>query len=227
MARTINAAVRTVRKEAFVDAAQRLIQQKGYEQMSVQDVLDELDASRGALYHYFDSKEGLLEAVVDRMADAAMSAVAPVVEDPRLPALRKLEGVFGAIQRFKADRKPLVMALLEVWISDDNAIVRDKLRRTTVARLVPVLSPIIQQGQEEGVFRTGAPAATARILVGLLESFSDIAIEMLLARRAGAIGFADVEEAVAANTQAWERILGLSPGSLTLIDRDSLLVWFG
>ncbi|TMD86636.1 MAG: helix-turn-helix transcriptional regulator, partial [Chloroflexi bacterium] len=50
MARTLNAAVHTVRKEAFVDVAQRLMQTKGYQQMSVQDVLDELGASRGAFY---------------------------------------------------------------------------------------------------------------------------------------------------------------------------------
>src|SRR2546430_3217796 len=74
MARTLNVAVHTVRKEAFIDAAQRLMQAKGYEQMSVQDVLDELGASRGAFYHYFDSKQALLEAdlggLVNRRAPA-------------------------------------------------------------------------------------------------------------------------------------------------------------
>ena len=102
MARTLNAAVHTVRKEAFVDVAQRLMQTKGYEQMSVQDVLDELGASRGAFYHYFDSKQALLEAVVDRMVDGALAAVSPIVDDPNLSALRKFEGVFAGIQRFKA-----------------------------------------------------------------------------------------------------------------------------
>ena len=48
MARTVNVAVHAVRREAFVEAAQRLMQTKGYEQMSIQDLLDELDASRGA-----------------------------------------------------------------------------------------------------------------------------------------------------------------------------------
>ena len=68
MARTLNATIYAVRRDAFVDVAQRLIQAKGYQQMSIQDVLDELDASRGAFYHYFDSKADLLEAVVERLA---------------------------------------------------------------------------------------------------------------------------------------------------------------
>jgi len=52
MARTDKAvAAQAIRREAFVDAGLRLIQVKGYDQMSVQDVLDELDLSKGAFYH--------------------------------------------------------------------------------------------------------------------------------------------------------------------------------
>ena len=72
----LNATVYAVRRDAFVDVAQRLIQAKGYQQMSIQDVLDELDASRGAFYHYFGSKADLLEAVVERLTEAAMAAPA-------------------------------------------------------------------------------------------------------------------------------------------------------
>ena len=73
MARTVDTEAHAVRREAFVDAALRLMQAKGYEQMSVQDVLDELGASRGAFYHYFDSKTALLEAAVTRVVDAALA----------------------------------------------------------------------------------------------------------------------------------------------------------
>ena len=62
-----------------MEAAQRLLQTKGYEAMSIQDLLQELGASRGAFYHYFDSKQALLEAVVDRITDAALANAAPVI----------------------------------------------------------------------------------------------------------------------------------------------------
>src|SRR5512140_408512 len=77
VARTLDPAAHALRRDEFIDAAQRLIQSRGYEQMSVQDVLDELGASKGAFYHYFDSKEGLLTAVVDQMIDGAMAVVEP------------------------------------------------------------------------------------------------------------------------------------------------------
>src|SRR5437879_12753069 len=105
MARTVNATLRTVRRDAFLDVAQRFVQTKGYEAMSIQDVLDELDASKGAFYHYFDSKQALLEAAVERFADGAMATLAPVLSDPDLPGLQTPACRFAASARGKAGRQ--------------------------------------------------------------------------------------------------------------------------
>src|SRR6266581_3910416 len=115
MARTVNATLRTVRRDAFLDVAQRFVQTKGFDEMSIQDVLDELDASKGAFYHYFDSKQALLEAVVERFADAALVTLDPVLDDPNLQAMRKLERIFSGIASFKAQQKEFVLAIIEVW----------------------------------------------------------------------------------------------------------------
>ena len=133
MARTRNATVHAVRRDAFVDAAQRLIQAKGYEGMSIQDVLDELGASRGAFYHYFGSKADLLEAVVERLTDAATGALLPIVDDPDLSATKKLDSFFTGLARWKGERTDLLRGLIDTWLTDDNAIVREKFRQRIVA----------------------------------------------------------------------------------------------
>ena len=195
--------------------------------MSVQDVLDALDASRGAFYHYFDSKQALLQAVIDRIVDDALAALAPILHDPDLPALRKLEQIFAGIAAWKAEQKDLMLAFIEVWVSDSNAIVREKLRRESVNRLAPLLSPVIEQGMAEGRFSAGASAETARALVFLLQGYQDLAIEQFLARQAGTISFDVVLRSTAALTEAFERILGVPAGSLTLMDEETLHFWFG
>src|SRR5260370_3815324 len=111
MARTVNPTLHTVRRDAFLDVAQRLVQTKGYEAMSIQDVLDELEASKGAFYHYFDSKQALLEAVVERFTHAAMASLAPDLNSPHLPPPRKLEKVFAGIASLKAEQKELMLAI--------------------------------------------------------------------------------------------------------------------
>jgi len=227
VARTVNATLRTVRRDAFLDVAQRLVQTKGYEAMSIQDVLTELEASKGAFYHYFDSKQALLEAVVERFADGAMAGLAPVLADPNLPALRKLEKVFAGIARWKADQKELVLAIMEVWNSDGNAIVREKLRRLTERIMVPLLSMVVRQGVNEGAFLVDSPDETATVLVSLMEGFQQQASDLFIARQAGTVTFEEVRRSVAANTEAFERILGVPKGSLTLTSEQTLHFWFG
>jgi AcrR family transcriptional regulator len=227
MARTLNPTLHTVRRDAFLDVAQRFVQTKGFDAMSIQDVLDELDASKGAFYHYFDSKQALLEAVVERFADAALATLAPVLSDANLPALRKLERVFAGIGSFKAQRKEFVLAIIEVWNSDGNAIVREKLRRLTVNRMVPLLSPVIEQGIKDGTFAAHSPGETAKVLTSLMLGFQEEASDLFVARQAGTIGFDAVQRSVATNTEAFERILGIPQGSLTLIDETALRFWFG
>jgi len=195
--------------------------------MSIQDVLDELDASKGAFYHYFDSKQTLLEAVVERFADAALVTLEPVLNDAKLPALRKLESIFSGIASFKAQQKEFVLGIIEVWNSDGNAVVREKLRRLTVNRLVPLLSLVIQQGITEGTFAAHSPEETAMVLTSLMLGFQQQASDLFIARQAGTIGFDVVQRSVVANTEAFERILGVSKGSLTIIDEPTLRFWFG
>ncbi len=227
MARTVNATLHSVRRDAFLDVAQRLVQTTGYDAMSVQDVLNELEASKGAFYHYFDSKQALLEAVVERFADGAMASLAPILNDPDLPALTKLEKVFAGIATLKAAQKELMLAIIEVWNSDDNAIVREKVRRLSERIMVPLFSAVVRQGVEEGTLRVDSPDETSRVLVSLMQGFQLQATDLFIARQAGTVSFEMVQRAVAANTEAFERILGIPKGSLTLTDEPTLRFWFG
>src|SRR5689334_20622507 len=66
VSRSVNAHAYAQKRNAILDAAQRSITTKGYEQMTTQDLLQELQISRGALYHYFESKQALPMALVER-----------------------------------------------------------------------------------------------------------------------------------------------------------------
>ena len=227
VARTLNVVSHTVRREAFLDAAQGLIQTKGYEQMSIQDVLDVLETSRGAFYHYFDSKLALLEAVVERFADAAIQAVQPIVDDPNLPALRKLEKLVGGFARLKAERRDLMVALIQVMNSDANALFRDKLRLMNARRLGPILAGVVRQGVEEKVFRAAEPEYVVAVMLALSQGYQALAAEQFIACQEGRMTFEVVKKTHIAFTDAFERILGAPAGSIRLVDDATLHFWFG
>jgi AcrR family transcriptional regulator len=227
MARTLNPETHAVRRDAFVDVGQRLIQTKGYEAFSIQDVIDEVGASKGAFYHYFGSKADLLEAIVERMADGVEGSWAEVMVRPGLSARERFEGIFATTAQYKNARKELALALLDAWLSDQNAILRDKLRQLVARRMTPVLEVILRQGAAEGEFTATDPEGTARVVVALILGSQEQASQLFVARQANEIGFDEVERIFAAFSQALDRILGLPPGRLSLTDPPTLRLWFG
>jgi AcrR family transcriptional regulator len=56
-----------VRKKEILDTAQCLFLQKGYNRISIQDIIDTVGIAKGTFYHYFDSKEQLMEEMVGRI----------------------------------------------------------------------------------------------------------------------------------------------------------------
>lgn len=229
MARTVDEETHALRRDEFLDVAQRLLETKGYERMSVQDVLGELGASKGAFYHYFGSKQALLEAVVDRLADAVAASLAPVAGEPDVAALDKLGRFFAALATWKTQRRDLLVALLRVWQSDDNAIVRQKLRPEIADRIAPLLAGIVEQGGREGVFTVTQPDQSAQVIVSLIQDFNDRLATLFLDMESAESDHSNwrtVEHTTAAYTDALERILGAPTGSLQLVDLETLQLWF-
>jgi AcrR family transcriptional regulator len=213
------------RQSEILAAAQRLIYTKGYEQMTIQDILDDLHISKGAFYHYFDSKQALLEAIVAQMWVAVEDILNPITQDPNLPALVKFQRLFEASSTWKAGRKDLMWELFKVWYHDDNALFRQKQYTASMQHLAPHFGRIIQQGIREGVFATPFPEQVSVVVFSLMASFGDaMAIHFLSGGPAEEV-LARMEKVIAVYTDSIERVLGAESGCLKLINIDMLRVW--
>jgi AcrR family transcriptional regulator len=215
-----------VRRSEILDVAQRLIYTKGYEQMTIQDMLDNLQISKGAFYHYFDSKQALLEALIERMKGEVEQLLIPIVYDPYLPALEKLQRFFDTLNRWKTAQKAFFLALLRVWYTDDNAIVRQKWRAAGIKWITPLLSVIIHQGIQEGVLTTSYPEQVGEVVLSLVQDLGETLAMLLLSFEPERADIRRVESIVAAYTDALERTLGIPEGSLQLTDTETLKEWF-
>lgn len=225
MARTVNEAAYEARRNAILDAAQRAIATKGYEQMAIGDILSELHISSGAFYHYFDSKPTLLLAVVERMGAQAEQLVLPIVHDREAGALDKLQRFFMVLDQWKLLHKRLVLGFLSIWYGDENAIVRHKLYLARIKRLGPMLEEIISQGVEEDVFTAPYPDQTARMIMSLLEDVGYATVELLLATERSPEDLPRLQRIVVATIDALERMLGAPTGCLQYVTREELESW--
>jgi len=223
MARVVKEEEYVVKRNEILAVAQRLVYTKGYEQMTIQDMLDELQISKGAFYHYFGSKQALLEALIESMLDEMEQLLIPIVYDAHLSALEKFQGFFGTLARWKTAQKTFFLTLLRVWYADDNAIVRQKARATAVKHNTPLLTVIIRQGIEEGVMTTSYPDQVGEVIMCLGYDLSDTLGRLLLSFEPSSDAWQHVNSTVGAYTDALERILGVSTGALSPLDAETLI----
>src|SRR3990172_8062102 len=144
MARVVKDEEHAARRNEILDAALQLVYSKGYGKMTIQDILDRLKISKGAFYHYYDSKAAVLEALVERMVVEQLEPLfLSIVQDPRLTALEKLQRYFDTAVRWKTGKKALMLELVKVWYSDENTLVRQKILAKMVEYDTPLFVEII------------------------------------------------------------------------------------
>jgi AcrR family transcriptional regulator len=226
MVRSVKEEDYAARRNEILDVAYQLVYTKGYEQMTIQDILEKLQISKGAFYHYFDSKQALLEALCDRLMDESEKILLPVMQDETLSGIEKLNAYFSTAGRWKTTYKTYLMQLLHTWYTDDNAIVRQKVSAKAFARITPYLTTIIQQGIREGSMVTPYPEWAGNIILALFLSLGDTFSNLLLAYQGSDDELKQAQATVAAHVNALERVLGTASGSLRLIDDDVMVEWF-
>jgi hypothetical protein len=118
------------------------------------------------------------------------------------------------------------MALLRVWFTDDNAIVRQKLRATGIREIAPLLAEIIRQGVQEGAMTATYPDQVGEMIASLAQDAGDAIGAMLISFDPERDDMQRVERTVAVYNDAFERVLGVPTGSFTIVDDQTLKEWF-
>jgi len=159
-------AVQEERRRQILDAAVRAFAQKGYHACRVSDIAEEAGVAYGLVYHYFESKDAVLEAVFREMWGmmvAAINAVEQTEESPR-EQLRKTAAI---VLRTWRDYPDVVRVLVR-----EVARSGDQLQREVeeIATAFEALQRIVERGQAQGVFRTNvSPKLAAWTIYGALE----------------------------------------------------------
>jgi TetR/AcrR family transcriptional repressor of nem operon len=214
-----------VRRNEILDATERLVYTKGYEQMAIQDILNELQIAKGTVYHYFDSKLALVEAMIERTMDEIEKLLLPIVHDPECSALDKFQRFFASLNTYRAEQKPVLLKLLRVWYTDDNALVRQKARVVLVKRVKPLLTVIIQQGVQEGVLTTRYPDQVSEVVLSLQQGIEETLARLFLLAESKLEDLQQAESIIATYIDALERVLGAPRDSLHPVDIEMLKEW--
>lgn len=150
--------------EKIIDISTQLFCEKGYEQTSIQDILDELHLSKGGLYHHFKSKEEILEAVLNKRTQYILDLLHGLIENTKADnAKERLRKIIHCLLT-----DPSTHALDAVMISQvTNPYFVVSGLKTCVNQDAPVIARLIQDGIEDGSIQTDKPMFCAEVFLML------------------------------------------------------------
>lgn len=156
-----------VKRIELLKIAEQVFMTKGYNETNISDILEVAGISKGAFYHYFKSKEELLEASIDSLMDDAIDFLMPTVENSKLSAMDKFEKFMRDKTVFQSSKKEYAVLLGKLMQAD---VFQYKYVLKSSTRLVPLLARIIEQGINEGDFKVSYPLETAEIIIRTVNS---------------------------------------------------------
>lgn len=149
--------------ERILDVSAQLFLTKGYDNTSIQDILNSLgDLSKGAIYHHFKSKEAIAYAVLDRFLGHSEAICNSILAMAGKTAVEKLQILFEAsITNSSSD---VALRLLPNLLKDPKFLVMQV--NSSVNDIAPrLLEPLIREGIEDGSIKTEYPEELAEVLL--------------------------------------------------------------
>jgi AcrR family transcriptional regulator len=155
----------TDKRRLILDAAVRVFARKGYHTSRVGDIAEEAGIAHGLLYHYFGSKEEVLETVFRENWRDLLETFARI-EASDEPPLAQLEGIAKTLLRtWRAQPELVTVMVREVARSPQLQLQVDEIRAGFL-----VIQRVIERGQADGTFRPELDARLASwIFYGGLE----------------------------------------------------------
>ena len=210
------------RKNELLDTAQQLFFVKGYDQTSVEAIINQVGVSKGTFYYYFKSKEDLLDKLVERLSKKIIFELKSMVEREDLNALEKLNQAFEITRNLKFENIDLIKTVMLFYYEEKNLLFRHKINTNSIKLFVPEFCKIINQGIKEKSFDTLFPDESARLILNLAVDLSESTPALILEMNQNPENFLKIEKMMKSYENAVERILGAKKDSVNIVNREIL-----
>lgn len=192
------------RRNEILDIANKLFNEKGYDNTSVQDIINEVGIAKGTLYYYFKSKEEIMNGIIENISDKLLKASRKIAEDKNLSVYEKLVKSIAALNLEEDEGKEI----MEHIHKPQNALMHQKQLEVMIKGVTPILTMIVNEGIEQGIFNITYPYETVEMIVIYIQyAFDEAYINSP----------EEYQKKMLAFIYNVERLLGVEEGSMSFI----------
>jgi TetR/AcrR family fatty acid metabolism transcriptional regulator len=155
------------KRRVILDAAVRVFARQGFHACRVSDIADEAGVAYGLVYHYFQSKDEVLDTLFLERWDVMLEAIAEI-DGEDLPAREKLSAIAGFIvDSYRHDPELMKVIIVEVTRAA-NSFGQTHLAK--IAEAYRQIADIVRKAQADGSFHdTVTPEFAAMAFYGAIE----------------------------------------------------------
>lgn len=150
-----------ITEERILQAAEKLFLEKGYDNTTIQDIVDALgDLTKGAVYHHFKSKEEIIDAVSNRM----FLRNNPFASAAARKDLNGLEKIRASILLNQRDEARMEMTVQSMPILENPRFLAEMIKENQ-QQLVPYLRQFLEEGIRDGSIHTEYPKELSEVML--------------------------------------------------------------
>jgi len=156
--------------ENILSISAKLFIEKGFEKTSIQDIINELGMSKGAIYHHFKSKEEILDAVLLKHSYNVEQMLKQWIHDndtctAREKLIKILDNNWGYIEENSLNKVIASQTYNSQFILGSM--------KTTIKNSAPIFAKIMYEGKEDGSITTEYPDECAQVFFLLINFWCD------------------------------------------------------
>lgn len=192
------------RRKELLDAAESLFSELGYDATAVSQIVERVGVRQGTFYHYFQSKEALVEALLTRSTQAIAERIVERIEE----AGASLQQRVAASIEVAFNSPATIRLVFEHMDKAQNGALNVKMHLVMSQRLGPLIAALLEEGNQAGAFSVRYPRESADFIIG--------GITFLMEKEMYTTGHLDWSAMRPAVAALVEQLLGTAPGWLGL-----------
>ena len=212
-----------LKRSSILETAERLFFEKGYEQTSIQDILDALSMSKGGFYHHFASKEAILSEICENRVVASLAEMKWDLFGGKDSPISKLNLLLQKVNLFEREDTAFAALLLKVGYVDGDVRIRDRIRSVVIAQLTPFVTDVIAEGVKSDDFFVRNPGQLAAVIMGMVADNDDYACRILARDADSPECVLEIAERLNTCREAVETLLSAPFGSVILFTPSRLV----
>jgi AcrR family transcriptional regulator len=152
---------KTLRQQAIVDTARKIISSRGIENLTVREIAKELNITDGALYRHFKSKKEIISLLIDDIEETLLVAIKEAAAKSKEP-LKKLESILLLQLSYAEQRKGLTFIVINETLNLKDKELQRKMSGV-IDKYLKMIKEILLDGMESGNLRKGLHLKSASI----------------------------------------------------------------